>query len=237
MRTHGTTRALAGLAVAGCLAALLTACTSTKAGTGRPAAPITTPTTPVATSSSATTSAGSTSATTSASASITVHPAPTAPLRTATVHAPGGATYVIKIWADVKNATCADHAYGSMVQFLTTHKCDGMERRLATTTVNGQDVGFNVTDTSFPGTSANPYAGAEAFRAYVEKEGTGSINDLLREGYRLPSGPTTVPSPDAFTTVGQDAGVSVYDVWFLNGPTPENDPTLIKMAQNIFLQY
>lgn len=237
MRTLRTSRTLAGLAAVGLVAALLAACTSTKAGSGT-AAPTTTPTSSTAASTTASTSAAaSTTATTSAAPSITVHPAPAQPLRTATVHAPDGTTYVIKIWVDVKNTTCADHAYGPMVQFLTTHKCDGMGRRLATTTVNGQDVGFNVMSTSFPGTAANPYAGTEAFRAYVEKEGTGSINDLLREGYRLPSGPTSVPSPDAFATVGQDAGVSVYDMWFLSGPTPENDPSLIKMAQNIFLQY
>lgn len=225
------------LAAAAALA-LLAACTSTKTGTGTPAPASTTASSTATTSTAAASStapASSTSAT--PSPSVTTHPVPSAPLRTATVHAPDGATYVIKIWADVKNATCADHAYGPMVQFLTTHKCYSMERVLATTTVHGQAVGFNATSTGFPGTAANPYSGTEAFRAYVEKDGTGSINDLTREGYRLPTGPATVPSPDAFTTVGQDAGVSVYDIWYLTGPTPENDPLLIKMAQDIFLQY
>jgi hypothetical protein len=171
--------------------------------------------------------------------SVPLHPAPAQPLRTATVTAVlGGTVYPIKVWADVTDTDCAAHAYGApMIAFLHAHQCRGLERILATTVVNGKGVGFNVADTSFPGTATDPYSGSEAFRALVEQDGTGNLNDLLREGYRLPSGPTAVPFPDAFTVVGQDAGLSVYDMWYLSGPTPNNDPALVQMAQDIFLQY
>ena len=58
----------------------------------------------------------------------------------------------------------------------------------------------------------------------------------MREGYRLPAGPSSVPQPDAFDALGQDAGVVVTDAWYLDGPTPENDPRLVKMARDLFLQ-
>ena len=74
-------------------------------------------------------------------------------------------------------------------------------------------------------------------RTLVDKDGTGSVDDLLREGYRLPTGPTSVPSPDAFRTMGQDSGVAIYDMWYLDGPTPNNDAALEQMAQDIYLAY
>ena len=166
------------------------------------------------------------------------HPPPSAPLKSVTVHAPDGITYAVQIWADVRNATCADHAYGKpMISFLTQHPCRGMERFLGTTEVGGRGVGFAESVTSFAGTPTDPYKWAGAFKTLVEKDGTGSINDLLREGYRLPSGPADVPSPDAFSCLGQDSGVTVWDVWYLDGPTPDNDPALVRMTQDVFLQF
>lgn len=173
----------------------------------------------------------------SPSPSVTIHAAPDKPARTASVTS-GARHYSIKIWFEVSNLDCAEHAYGQVADFLTAHPCRGLTRQLATTTVNGKAVGFDVAILSIPGTgAANPYDNASAFRTLVDKDGTGSVNDLLREGYRLPSGPTSVPSPDAFRTMGQDSGVAIYDVWYLDGPTPNNDPALEQMAQDIYLAY
>lgn len=118
-----------------------------------------------------------------------------------------------------------------MIKFVTAHACRGMTRELATTTVDGRGVGMSIVTTSFPETPKHPYAVTASFRQLVNKDGTGSISDLLRKGYRLPSGPTKVPSPDAFNELGQDSGVSVYDVWYLHGPTPNNDKALVAMTQ------
>ncbi|MDT4926120.1 MAG: hypothetical protein QOG01_3833 [Pseudonocardiales bacterium] len=168
----------------------------------------------------------------------TIHPAPSAPLRTATVHAGDGTTYVIKIWADVKNDTCFDHAYGQpMITFLTEHPCTGLQRVLGTTTVNGRPVAFAESALGFRSPPSDPYKYASEFSTLVRRDGTGNINDLLREGYRLPAGPTRVPYPDAFNCVGQDEGVTVWDAWYLDGPTPNNDKALVTMTEDIFLQF
>jgi hypothetical protein len=144
----------------------------------------------------------------------------------------------VKIWADVTDETCFDHAYGRpIITFLTEHPCVGLERFLGTTRVNGRPVGFAESATAFHGTAKDPYKWAGEFAKLEEQDGTGSINDLLREGYRLPGGPTSVPSPDAFNVIGQDEGVTVWDVWYLDGPTPYNDAALTKMTEDIFLQY
>jgi hypothetical protein len=166
-----------------------------------------------------------------------VHPVPATPVRTATVSVQGR-NYVIDVWAEVKNATCADHAYGQVATFLTAHPCGGMTRQLATTFVNGKGVGFAVSAVDIPGSDAQHlYDNAAAFDKLVEADGTGNVDDLMREGWRLPSGPASVPSPDAFKTLSEDTVVNIYDMWYLSGPTPNNDPALLQMAQDIYLQY
>ena len=166
-----------------------------------------------------------------------IDPAPDTPLRTVTVHA-GSRSYVIKIWAQVTDPTCAAHAYGQpVITFLTEHPCHGLTRLLATTTVSGREVGIAQSATGIPGTASDPYKYAAQFAALERSSGTGSINDLLREGYRLPSGPAAIPANEAFNVLSQDAGVTIYDAWYLQGPTPDQDPALMTMTQDIYLQY
>jgi hypothetical protein len=174
----------------------------------------------------------------SGSAEPVTHPAPSRPVRNATAHAVDGVTYHIKIWWMVRNNSCAAHSHGTAVtSFLTAHPCRGLQRVLATTTVHGRRVGFNESSTGFAGPPQDPYRYARQFIALELRDGTGSLDDLLREGYRLPSGPQAVPSPDAFNALGQDNGVAVWDAWYLHGPTPINDPALIQMTQDLFLRF
>ena len=46
-----------------------------------------------------------------------------------------------------------------------------------------------------------------------------------------------MPSGEAFNVVGQDQGVTVWDVWYLDGSTPTNDPALMKLTEDLFLQF
>ena len=230
------------LVVAGLIAAtsIVAGCTSTTSGNGGAEVPTTavssTPDFPIAPATSET-SAKTTTPAASTSATSTIHPAPPTPVRTVPVNTAEGATYVVKIWWDVHNRTCFDHAYGSIVTFLTTHPCGGLERFLATTTVNGRPVGFAMSQTGFPGTSHDLYGETGKFIQLEEADGTGSLNDLMREGYRLPSGPTSVPPGEVFNVLGQDQGATVWDVWYLDGSTPSNDPALTKLTQDLFLRF
>jgi len=179
-----------------------------------------------------------TSVSTSDSAGPTTHPAPSTPLKTVTVDTAEGVTYVVKLWADVENETCFDHAYGRpVVTFLTKHPCNGLRRVLGTTEVKGRPVGFAVSSTGFHSPGSDPYRWSSAFIKLEEQDGTGSINDLLREGYRLPDGPSSIPSGQAFNVLGQDEGVTIWDVWYLDGPTPDNDKALIKMTEDLILRF
>jgi hypothetical protein len=220
--------------------ALLTACSSTTPGRGAAEVPTrggsSTPDFPIAPA----TSDPSTEATTpevSTPANSTIHPAPPTPERTVPVHTEA-ADYVVKIWWDVEDETCFDHAYGDqIVSFLIRHPCSGLHRYLATTTVNGRPVGFALSSTGFPGRPRDLYGEAGKFAQLEQADGTGSLNDLLREGYRIPNGPASIPSGEAFNVLGQDQGVTVWDAWYLDGSTPPNDPALITMTQDLFLRF
>ncbi|MDT4921918.1 MAG: hypothetical protein QOI15_2820 [Pseudonocardiales bacterium] len=228
-------------AVALIAAGLLAACTSTTSGDGSAEVPTragssTTADFPIAPATSEP-SVEPTTPVASTSATSTIHPAPPTPARTVTVHATG-AVYVVKIWWEVENDSCFDHAYGQpIITFLTQHPCSGLHRYLGTTTVNGRPVAFAMSSTGFPGTPRNLYGEAGRFSQLEQADGTGSIDDLLRDGYRLPGGPGSIPPGEAFNVLGQDQGVTVWDAWYLEGTTPTNDPALVDMTQDLFLQF
>jgi hypothetical protein len=158
-------------------------------------------------------------------------------MRTATVHA-DARTYSIKVWAETTDTDCPGHAYGApVIAYLTAHPCNGLTRLLATTEVAGRAVGFAQSSLGFTGTSPAVYKTAGDFIKLLNEDNTGSVNDLLREGRRLPSGPTAIPSSEVFSVLGQDAGIAVVDAWYLTGPTKDNDQALMTMAHDIFLQF
>lgn len=176
--------------------------------------------------SSSTSSAGSTSPGASAKPGSVQRPVRTVAL-TATA---SGVTYEVSIWAEDTQSNCAANAHGGpIVSFLRKHPCSGMTRRIGTTTVGGKSVGFALSVITIP-SSKN----AAAFRTLVTKDGTGNIDDLLSQGKRLPSGPKSVPVPDAFSTTGSGTEVIVVDSWYLSGSTPENDPPITNLARDFF---
>lgn len=212
---------------------------TSSSGTGPSSTAATTPATSSPPTTAATSLATSATPTTSGPPPSPVTPAPKNPLRTVTVTTTiSGKSYVIKVWAEQSDPTCVEHAYGTpVINYLKAHPCGGLHRLLATTTVDGRAVGFAESRLGFVGSGDAVYDVASKFIQLVNKEGTGNIRDLLRDGRRLPSGPTAVPSPNAFSALGQDAGVIIDEIWYLHGPTPDNDPPLVQLARDIFLQF
>lgn len=237
MITVTTTRIrLAAVTVAWVGTSLLAACTSsTTSGRGQAVAPTNRSASSASGSTAASTPPPSTSPTAPASPVI---PAPSVPVATHTVHTVDGRTYLVKIWVRRHDDDCVAHAYGApMLAFLRAHRCSGLDRVLATTAVDGRPIAYAESSTAFAGTSTQPYGVTAAFRKLIEANGTGSLNDLLREGYRLPSGPTAIPPSEAFDVIGQDNGVAVWDLWYLDGPTPDQDKTLLRVVTDLYLQF
>jgi len=65
--------------------------------------------------------------------------------------------------------------------------------------------------------------------------GTGSINDLLRDGASMPGASGEIPPHEAFQVYSQDTGVTVFDAWFVHGSTPDQDPRLVSLEEDLFL--
>ena len=144
-------------------------------------------------------------------------------------------SYAVTVWDSDDITDCSTHAYGApMIRFLGAHPCRGAHRVLATVPVNGRSVALSLISTSFPGTAADPYATTAAFIKLEQADDTGSINDLLREGGTLP-GADAIPSTEAFSVLSQDAGVTVFDAWYLDGTTVDQDPTLVTLERDLYL--
>jgi len=193
---------------------LLTACSSVRNGTG------TAPTVPSGATGSPDFPSGSgsgapspsdTGGSTAPDTGTATSSAPAAkPLRTATVTAPDGTTFLVSIWAERSDPTCADHAHGKpVVAYLTAHKCGGLHRLLATTTVAGRAVGLAISDLGFLGTDPAVYKTAGAFVTLVKKNGTGNIDDLMRSGSRLRKDCVGFPGNFLSVTLGSSSNSPV----------------------------
>ena len=148
------------------------------------------------------------------------------------------ATYTVKIWAVAHDRDCAAQAFGpKAVAFLNRHPCTSMVRRLATTTVNGRAVGLSQATLRFPGPRHRAYNVASRFERIVHNSaGSAGIDDLFGDGFGLPSGPQRVPSPNASDDLVGIGVVSFGEAWYLDGTTPDHDPALISMTEDLFQQ-
>ena len=165
-------------------------------------------------------------------------PTTSGPLRIVTVTTPDGRRYQVSVLAQDTVADCAANAYGSaVINFLKQHPCaHGATRLLFTVPLNGRTVALSVIIVEFAGTPADPYVYSSQFARLENDSGTGSINDLLRAGTRLPGWPTSIPAAEAFQVTGEDNGLWIFDAWYLTGPTTPQAPELINLERQLFLQ-
>jgi hypothetical protein len=69
----------------------------------------------------------------------------------------------------------------------------------------------------------------------LNSPGTGSVNDLLREGWRIPHVGPGIPRHEVFRVHGEDSGVVVFDAWYAQHYTADNDRALVEMENQLFL--
>lgn len=166
------------------------------------------------------------------------HPASPKPIKVVTVHS-NGHKYVLKVWAKAESKHCLAHAHGAQVRhFLKTHRCTHLTRYLVTTKVNGRGVGFAQSAASFTAKSERKaFKVTGEFRTLISEPGTGNFDALFADGDHVPSGPQQIPGHEAFTALSQDVVVTSVDAWYLHGNTPDQAKPLVRMANDIFLQW
>jgi hypothetical protein len=227
---------IAGAAGIGALLIALTACTGdATSGNGTPAAALST-----ASSTSAPTSSSaappSPPSTPSSSASATATPTPTSVV-TITGSGTLGGTYQMSLWAKDVIDDCVTHSHGTpIVSYFTQHPCRSATRRLWTTPINGRTLALSIVSVSaqIGKINENPdYQYAQQLVTLENADGTGSVNDLLREGKRIAGAGTSIPSNEVFSVVSQDGLVVIIDGWYSSGSTNPKDADVLNIETDL----
>jgi hypothetical protein len=92
--------------------------------------------------------------------------------------------------------TCAGHAYGAVADFFAATNCTGMSRALYSAEVDGAPVVVSVTRVRMPDTTT-----ARDLRALADRNGSGNVSDLLREGVTYPGAPERLSSAEYASAV------------------------------------
>ncbi len=120
---------------------------------------------------------------------------------------------------------CAAHSYGQVQVFFARTPCAGVHRSLFSTSRDGRNIVVAASTVTF--------ASAEQAGAYlrvVTSDGTGNINDLLREGSRYPGSPSKLP-PAAFASRQDGVRVLVAEAAYAQGASAYTDAALQAAAR------
>jgi hypothetical protein len=104
--------------------------------------------------------------------------------------------------------TCVGHAYGDTASFFETTNCTGLSRALYSTQLDGGAVVVSVARVRMPDTAT-----ARDLRALTDRNGSGNVNDLLREGVTYPGGPAELSSAEYASAVSGPTVTIVESSW------------------------
>lgn len=104
--------------------------------------------------------------------------------------------------------TCVGHAYGETETFFATTNCTGLSRALYSAQIDGGAVVVSVARVRMPDTAT-----ARDLRALTDRNGSGNVNDLLREGVTYVGGPAELTSAEYASAVSGPAVTIVESAW------------------------
>ena len=119
---------------------------------------------------------------------------------------------------------CAAHSYGQVKAFFTKTPCSSVHRTLATTNQGGRTVIVSSYAVTF-----DTAAQAAQYLKLVATDGTGDVNDLLREGITYPGAPSALPD-FAFASAARGTKVAVSEAGYVSGASSSDDAVLKKVA-------
>ncbi len=117
-----------------------------------------------------------------------------------------GAEY--RVEAVQVDETCAGHAYGDTAAFFAERDCTGLSRALYSTRIDGAPVVVAVARVQMPDTGA-----ARDLQALTDRNGSGNVSDLLREGVRYTGSPDELSGAEYASAVSGDAVTIVETAW------------------------
>ncbi|RBY86796.1 hypothetical protein [Blastococcus sp. TF02A-26] len=102
--------------------------------------------------------------------------------------------------------TCADHAYGDVADFFAAGDCAGLARALYSTEVDGQPVVVSIATVDM-----GDAARAGELKTLVDTDGSGNVNDLLREGESYPGAPARLTGAQYASSPAQGGEVTIVE--------------------------
>jgi hypothetical protein len=122
---------------------------------------------------------------------------------------------------------CASHARGLVARSLRDHPCVKATRSLATGQVDGREVLVVTSRIEMP--SARD---AARVKRALDGNGTGNVNDLLREGRTFAGAPARMPT-SGYASRQAGSMVVVAEVGYLHGQSSDADPALRAAAAQV----
>lgn len=148
-----------------------------------------------------------------------------------TVAGDDGNAYAMRIYAADSLDDCAAHSYGTSARrFLQENPCQAAHRLIAITRLGSRRLALSIITVDFAG---DPYTAAR-FVDLERAPGTGGMNDLLREGHRMPGVASHIPSTEAFSVRRSGSTVAVLDAWWLRGHTADHEADLVALEDALF---
>lgn len=104
--------------------------------------------------------------------------------------------------------SCVGHAYGETAAYFETTDCTGLSRALYSAQLDGGPVVVSVSRVRMPDTAT-----ARDLRVLTDRNGSGNVNDLLREGVTYPGGPAELSGAEYASAVSGPAVTIVESSW------------------------
>ena len=143
-------------------------------------------------------------------------PAPVGPAA-GDVQVVGGVEYTAE--AVQSDETCVGHAYGDTADFFTDTDCTALSRALYSTQVDGAPVVISVVRVQMPDTAT-----ARALQGLTDRNGSGNVSDLLREGVRFTGSPAELSGAEYASAVSGTAVTIVESAWVEEDPEGGSAP-------------
>jgi hypothetical protein len=141
--------------------------------------------------------------TTPLASTVTAGPTATAGPATGANVQVDGVTYTMQV--GTTEDSCVDHAYGSVAGFFAGRDCVGLSRALWSAEVDGQPAVVSLSRVVMPDAAA-----ARALIALTDGNGTGNVNDLLREDVSYAGAPDRLSDAE-YASSRDDGTVTIVE--------------------------
>ena len=106
------------------------------------------------------------------------------------------------------DSSCAAHSYGEVAAFFAGTDCTGLSRVLYSTRAGSRPVVVSVSVVRMADAAT-----ARNLRALTDRDGSGNVSDLLREGVRYPGGPDRLSDAEYASAVSGSEVTVVESAW------------------------